>query len=145
MNDNIYKEIAEGYYGKTTKCIVKGCTNHSNEGKFVGSLCMPCYHMLNTGEITPSNAWFAEEINNLKRYKDTLEDAGVVSWSLTTSNANDPSQLLNDIIQFHIDIALDPHVNGGFVLVKADDPLVTMQDWIVDEDNKQDPQRELPL
>jgi hypothetical protein len=25
------------------KCVVKDCTNHTHEGKFVGLLCSPCY------------------------------------------------------------------------------------------------------
>lgn len=26
----------------TKKCAIKDCTNHSNEGEFIGSLCTPC-------------------------------------------------------------------------------------------------------
>jgi hypothetical protein len=32
------------------KCIVKDCRNHSDEGKFVGDLCFPCFRFLTTGE-----------------------------------------------------------------------------------------------
>lgn len=35
----------------TDKCVVKGCTNHRHQGKFLGDLCTPCYHMLMSGEI----------------------------------------------------------------------------------------------
>lgn len=35
----------------TTKCIVKGCDNHTHQGYFIGDLCVPCYHMLSKGEI----------------------------------------------------------------------------------------------
>lgn len=35
----------------TTKCIVAGCQNHKDEGRFVGDLCAPCYNMITTGEI----------------------------------------------------------------------------------------------
>jgi hypothetical protein len=31
------------------KCLVKGCTNHSNQGTFIGDLCMPCHEMITTG------------------------------------------------------------------------------------------------
>lgn len=31
------------------KCIVAGCNNYSNEGKFIGDLCAPCYYYLTTG------------------------------------------------------------------------------------------------
>ena len=42
------------------KCIVKGCSNHEGEGKFVSGLCAPCYTMLAQGKKTPSEAWFAK-------------------------------------------------------------------------------------
>ena len=32
------------------KCKVKDCENHTDQGVFVGFLCMPCYTFLNTGE-----------------------------------------------------------------------------------------------
>ena len=39
------------------KCIVKDCTNHRHEGKFVGNLCSPCFTFLITGEGTYSQAY----------------------------------------------------------------------------------------
>lgn len=35
----------EGYgtSGKGIRCAVKDCANHIHEGRFVGSLCAPCY------------------------------------------------------------------------------------------------------
>lgn len=32
------------------KCRVKDCENHSDQGVFIGFLCMPCFTFLNTGE-----------------------------------------------------------------------------------------------
>ena len=29
------------------KCRMPGCTNHQDEGSFVGEFCSPCHHMLN--------------------------------------------------------------------------------------------------
>ena len=29
-----------------TKCAVKDCENHSNEGQFVGLLCLPCHRFI---------------------------------------------------------------------------------------------------
>jgi hypothetical protein len=37
--------------GLPVRCLVKGCSNHSDQGVFVGPLCMPCHHMLTTGEV----------------------------------------------------------------------------------------------
>ena len=43
------------------KCLVAGCTNHKNEGKFIGDLCSPCHTMLMLGKKMPSEAWFAKQ------------------------------------------------------------------------------------
>lgn len=48
------------------KCVVKGCTNYSHEGVFVGLICGPCHQMLVTGKYNPSNAWFIQEIDSLR-------------------------------------------------------------------------------
>lgn len=48
---------------KGVKCIVHGCTNHENEGGFVGDICSPCYNIITTGNITPTNAWFNKYMN----------------------------------------------------------------------------------
>ena len=39
------------------KCIVKDCTNHSHQGKFIGELCSPCYSFITTGEGVYSQAY----------------------------------------------------------------------------------------
>lgn len=59
------------------KCLVKGCENHSHEGKFVGELCKPCHIMLTEGKVSPSNAWFVEAIKNAR--EDVLKDVTITS------------------------------------------------------------------
>ena len=40
------------------KCLVKGCNNHSTEGRFIAGLCAPCHTMLTTGAVsTPGNTF----------------------------------------------------------------------------------------
>lgn len=39
------------------KCIVKDCTNHVNEGKFVGDLCGPCWDYITNGKGVHSQAY----------------------------------------------------------------------------------------
>ena len=56
----------------TDKCIVKGCTNHKDEGEFVGDLCLPCYLMLTDARTGPSDAWFVTVIKELQREKSKL-------------------------------------------------------------------------
>jgi hypothetical protein len=38
------------------KCIVKGCTNHNNEGSFVDGLCSPCHAFVADGTVNHSQA-----------------------------------------------------------------------------------------
>ena len=40
------------------KCIVKGCKNHPDAGKFVGVLCFPCWKMVTTGNISRGQTAF---------------------------------------------------------------------------------------
>jgi hypothetical protein len=35
---------------KSKRCIVKNCTNRTNEGSFVGGLCSPCHNFITTGQ-----------------------------------------------------------------------------------------------
>lgn len=39
------------------KCIVYGCSNHDNEGSFIGDLCGPCYNYLSKGKIGPTDSF----------------------------------------------------------------------------------------
>lgn len=59
------------------KCIVKGCNNCSHEGRFIGDLCAPCYTMLTTGKLNPSNAWFVRAIEGAK--EAVLKDVTITS------------------------------------------------------------------
>ena len=42
-------------------CLVKGCENHSSQGKFIGGLCLPCHTMLTTGKLR-SGATFIHDM-----------------------------------------------------------------------------------
>ena len=41
----------------SAKCIVKDCINHTNEGKFVGELCAPCWDYITNGKGVHSQAY----------------------------------------------------------------------------------------
>jgi hypothetical protein len=38
------------------RCIVKSCTNHNEEGSFVGGLCSPCHDFVANGIVNHSQA-----------------------------------------------------------------------------------------
>lgn len=42
---------------KVKQCVVFGCTNTSDEGKFVGSLCFPCHEFIANLERNNSVAY----------------------------------------------------------------------------------------
>ena len=48
---------------KGSKCVVHDCTNHKDEGVFVGDFCAPCWRMITTGRIGPSDNFIAK-LNN---------------------------------------------------------------------------------
>ena len=59
-------------------CIVKGCSNHRGEGRFIGALCSPCHTFITTGEGKYSQAyrnskreWQALTENEMKNLADT--------------------------------------------------------------------------
>ena len=39
------------------KCIVDNCVNHTNEGKFIGELCAPCWEYITNGKGVHSQAY----------------------------------------------------------------------------------------
>lgn len=58
-------EVNEVVHG--TKCIVKGCENMSDHGKFVGALCAPCHDFITTGRSFQSAA-FRHAIDSTFQY-----------------------------------------------------------------------------
>jgi len=55
-NPSEYQVIVPEEY-KPKKCVVFGCTNTTYDGKFVGDMCSPCYHMITTGEVGPTDSF----------------------------------------------------------------------------------------
>ena len=49
------------------KCIVLGCCNHKDEGRFEGPLCMCCYELLTTGKLNHGPDFVSEALRTLER------------------------------------------------------------------------------
>jgi hypothetical protein len=47
-----------------SKCLVKGCTNHSDQGTFIGNLCHPCHSMLTTGAVGLNGNTFVHSLRD---------------------------------------------------------------------------------
>ena len=66
VNKHNARELAEHFYTappaaqpaqEPVACIVKGCENYKNQGRFVGNLCSSCYGFLTTGDGKYSQAY----------------------------------------------------------------------------------------
>lgn len=51
------------------------------------------------------------ERDEARRWKEAVEDAAVVSWTLSEANENDPRKAINDLLCCAQDMALDPLVS----------------------------------
>ncbi len=51
---------------KSTRCIVHGCTNHTNEGTFISFLCAPCYQYITTGIVGHTDSFLRRCISEKK-------------------------------------------------------------------------------
>jgi len=65
------------------KCKVKDCENHTDQGVFVGFLCMPCYTFLNTGEGTYSQLYR----NTVAEEREACAGSGYLALSLEGSGS----------------------------------------------------------
>lgn len=62
------------------KCLVKGCDNHSDQGTFIGDLCLPCHETITTGRINPNSLTFiSEEYRQKEKLKTQLAEVGVTN------------------------------------------------------------------
>ncbi|QIG71619.1 hypothetical protein EVB94_148 [Rhizobium phage RHph_TM40] len=66
--DNTEQRLREhGFAGnliaiRAKKCLVKGCMNESDQGTFIGDLCLPCHDMITTGKIHHTNPTFIGDL-----------------------------------------------------------------------------------
>lgn len=50
-------------------------------------------------------------VESLRKWKDAITDAGVVNWTLSEENANDPQKAIADLLSMQWRQALDPAVS----------------------------------
>ncbi len=63
------------------KCLVRGCTNHTDEGGFVGELCVPCYHLVTQHDIKREAKSHAALVEALEGFLD-LSQGSYEHWLL---------------------------------------------------------------
>ena len=77
-------ETIEGLHrASRKKCIVKGCTNHSDEGLFHGEMCMPCYKMITEGVFSCGNTIF----HDLEHKREQAEDFIATTYGVVLQGA----------------------------------------------------------
>lgn len=62
----------------TKRCIVKGCPNSDDQGKFVGDLCFPCHEHITIGESCHSQAYQNARETALSRFSRDGDPGPVV-------------------------------------------------------------------
>jgi hypothetical protein len=68
------------------RCLVMGCENKTDQGRFVGDLCAPCHQMLITGVAAYGNTFvhkLAEENLKYQRLKNSLLETLAMAWTKT--------------------------------------------------------------
>ena len=58
---------------KDNKCIVHGCSNRADQGRFVGEMCSPCHTMITTGKVMPTDS-FLNQITSLEAENEKLKN-----------------------------------------------------------------------
>lgn len=58
-----------------TKCIVFGCSNHKEDGPFVGSLCAPCHGYITTGKIGYTDSFLGALARENERMREAIHFA----------------------------------------------------------------------
>lgn len=83
-------------------------TKHSS-----GCCCPKCDEIVLTPrEYKLKIAELSGKIEKLQQWHDVVEDEAVVTWTLTKKNIDKPREMLNDIINWHVNVALDPAVSS---------------------------------
>jgi len=78
------------------KCVVAQCSNHEHQGAFTGAFCTPCWHMVTTGLVGPSDNFIARLVERHRKTEATyiqqgqkLQDQWAAADGLLRDIAND--------------------------------------------------------
>ncbi len=69
------------------KCIAQHCTNHSDQGLFIGGLCSPCHEYITTGQGVYSQAYRNAHRQYVPMTDDELTEV-VATWYDDSCNTN---------------------------------------------------------
>ena len=89
----IIREQELDYRMKDNKCIVHGCSNHADQGRFVGEMCSPCHTMITTGKVMPTDSFLNQitsleaEITRLTSERDELRELLAGTYAYDAASA----------------------------------------------------------
>lgn len=81
------------------ECLVKGCGNRSDQGRFMGTLCAPCWKYLTTGEIGHTGSFLGDmqrRLDSLDQLLDLVE-CGEAAVTCMTRAKEDVDTLMEGI------------------------------------------------
>ena len=68
-------------------------------------------------ELSRENLSLRRELERHEKWKEAVDRELVISLQCTTDSYNDPHKAVSDLIDWHIQVAIDPRCNGGYGLV----------------------------
>ncbi|MBK8773020.1 MAG: hypothetical protein IPM06_21680 [Rhizobiales bacterium] len=69
------------------KCVVYGCQNRSDQGKFNDNICWPCYNMLTSGEVGKGTTFIHNLDRNLAAAAQEIEKARPAAFDIPMPGA----------------------------------------------------------
>lgn len=61
-----------------SQCIVFGCKNRSNEGRFIDNICGPCYRTITSGEVGVGESFIHKLLKARQDANEVMVSAGLV-------------------------------------------------------------------
>lgn len=101
LGQNSAGERALTLHRKSKKCLVLGCPNRTDQGKFVGDLCFPCHRILTTGEVGPTDGI----LKNLRR-----AEPDSIPFNLELARKTDEYEIVHNVYD---ECRLVAHVPDG--------------------------------
>lgn len=80
------------------RCIVKGCENHTDEGPFIGGMCMPCHTMITTGKVGPTTSF----LGKMQKDIDELESSVIHKRQYNDQLIRTLQALEDDLIEYKL-------------------------------------------
>ena len=72
-------------------------------------------------ELSRENLSLRRDMERYEKWKYAVDRELVISLQCTVDSYGDPHKAISDLIDWHIQVAIDPRCNGGWELVKKEE------------------------